>query len=553
MAESSVASLPDDIDALKEMILARDVTLAEKDKKISEREKKLSERDKKVAILEEYIRFLKIKQFGKSSERFTSDLQETLFNEAEQLDRQACEDIESAQADDVAQEDTSATPAANAESKTRPGRRKLPAHLPRFKIVHELPEAQRHCPCGCQLEAFDEVTSEQLGIIPAELYVIQHCRKKYRCTRCTEQAPVTAPLPAQPFPKSNASPELMADVIVSKFLDGLPFYRQEQIWKRVDINLPRATLARWSIEAGNLAQPLINLLREHQWDAEVMHIDETPVQVLKEPDKPPEGNKYFWVTASGPPNKPIYLFHYDPSRGSAVADTLLEGFGGTVISDDWPVYARVCEKRQLPHIACNDHARRKFDEALKAEPKSRHGKVSKSAVALNYYQKLYAVERRIKDKTVEERQRIRQAQSVPLWDQFIRWMEKHIHQTTPESKFGKALHYAYKLKDKLRFYSQTGHLPISNQLAENAIRPFAIARKNFLFYDTPKGATASANLYSLIMTAKGHGLDPFYYLAYVFKYLPIAQAVEDIEALLPWNLTNERLKASFTSVNRVVC
>ena len=144
----------------------------------------------------------------------------------------------------------------------------------------------------------------------------------------------------------------------------------------VDINLPRATLARWSIEAGNLTQPLINLLREHQWAAEVMHIDETPVQVLKEPDKPPEGNKYFWVTASGPPNKPIYLFHYDPSRGSAVADALLEGFRGTVISDDWAVYARVCEKRQLPHIACNDHARRKFDEALKAEPKSQHGKVS---------------------------------------------------------------------------------------------------------------------------------------------------------------------------------
>ena len=320
----------------------------------------------------------------------------------------------------------------------------------------------------------------------------------------------------------------------------------------VDINLPRPTLARWRIEAGNLTQPLINLLREHQWAAEVMHIDETPVQVLKEPDKPPEGNKYFWVTASGPPNKPIYLFHYDPSRGSAVADALLEGFRGTVISDDWAVYARVCEKRQLPHIACNDHARRKFDEALKAEPKSQHGKVSKSAVALNYYQKLYAVERKIKDKPMEERQRIRQAQSVLLWNQFIGWMEKHIHQTTPESKFGKALHYAYKLKDKLRFYSQTGHLPISNQVAENAIRPFAIARKNFLFYDTPKGASASANLYSLIMTAKSHELDPFYYLAYVFKHLPSAQTVEDVEKLLPWNVSSEQIKASFGPVNRDV-
>ena len=537
MAESSLAQLPNDIDALKGIIFARDNALVE--------------RDKKIAILEEYVRFLKFKQFGKSSERFTSDLQESLFNEAEQLDQEAPAEVDQPVADNTAS-GPSEDNAASAEPK-RPGRRKLPAHLPRIKVFHELPEADRQCPCGCQLEAFDEVISEQLGIIPADLYVIQHCRKKYRCSQCVEQAPITAPLPAQPFPKSNASPELMAEVTVSKFLDGLPFYRQEQIWKRVDIDLPRATLARWSIEGGNLAQPLINLLREHQWTSDVMHIDETPVQVLKEPDKPPEGNKYFWVTASGPPNKPIYLFHYDPSRGSAVADALLDGFGGTVISDDWSVYARVCEKRQLTHIACNDHARRKFDEALKAEPNNKNGKVSKAEMAMNYYRRLYAVERKIKDKSVEERLRIRQAESVPLWNQFIEWMEKHIHQTTPESKFGKALNYTYRLREKLRFYCESGHLPISNQVAENAIRPFAIARKNFLFYDTPKGASASANLYSLIMTAKSHGLDPFYYLAYVFKQLPGAESVEDVEKLLPWRVNNEQLKESFRVVNRVLC
>jgi transposase len=545
MAESSLAQLPDDIDALKALISARDVALVERDKK-------LAERDKKITILEEYVRLLKSQRFGKSSERFVSDLQESLFNEAEQLDDEEPAEVE---AGDVAEVDSASTaPDSNdTEQKARPGRRKLPAHLPRVKVIHKLPQGERQCPCGCQMEVFDEAISEQLCIIPADLYVIQHCRQKYRCTACEDKAPVTAPMPAQPFPKSNASPELMANVVVSKFLDGLPFYRQEQIWKRVDIDLPRATLARWSIEAGNLAQPLINLLREHQWASNVMHIDETPVQVLKEPDKPPEGNKYFWVTASGPPNKPIYLFHYDPSRGSAVADALLEGFRGTVISDDWSVYARVCEKRQLTHIACNDHARRKFDEALKAEPKNKSGKMSKAAMALNYYQKLYAIERKIQDKSPEERQRIRQTEGMPLWDQFIKWMGTHIHKTTPESKFGKALNYAYKLREKLRFYSETGHLPMSNQVAENAIRPFAIARKNFLFYDTPKGASASANLYSLIMTAKSHGLDPFYYLAHVFKHQPRAKTVEDVEKLLPWNVDIEQLKQSFGAVNRVLC
>lgn len=404
MAESSVAQLPNDIDALKALICARDFALAEQSKELSERDQKLSERDKTIAILEEYVRFLKFKRFGKSSERFTSDLQASPFNEAEQLDQESPAEVDQPAAETTATEPSEdSTPAVE---RRRPGRRKLPAHLPRIGVIHELPDADRRCPCGCQLEAFDEVISEQLGIIPAELYVIQHCRKKYRRSHCVEQAPVTAPLPAQPFPKSNASPELMAEVTVSKFLDGLPFYRQEQIWKRADIDLPRATLARWSIEAGDLAPPLINLFQEHQWAADVMHIDETPVQVLKEPGKPPEGNKYFWVTASGSPNKPIYRFHYDPLRGSAVADALPEGFRGTVISDDWSVYARVCENRQLTHIACNDHARRKFDEALKAEPKNNSSKISKAAVALNYYQRLYAVERKIQDKSLEKRQRI---------------------------------------------------------------------------------------------------------------------------------------------------
>src|SRR5690606_4317497 len=306
---SSLAQLPDDVDALKALISARDFALAEQHKKLAEQNKKLSERDKKITILEEYVRLLKCQRFGKSSERFVSDRQESLFNEAEQLVGEEPAGAEApAEAGDVAETDSASTAPDNngTEPKVRPGRRKLPAHLPRVKVIHELPQGERQCPCGCQMEVFDEAISEQLCIIPADLYVIQHCRQKYRCTACEDKAPVTAPMPAQPCPKSNASPELMANVVVSKFLDGLPFYRQEQIWKRVDIDLPRATLARWSIEAGNLAQPLINLLREHQWASNVMHIDETPVQVLKEPDKPPEGNKYFWVTASGPPNKPIY-------------------------------------------------------------------------------------------------------------------------------------------------------------------------------------------------------------------------------------------------------
>ena len=439
-------------------------------------------------------------------------------------------------------------------SKSKPGRRKLPAHLPRFKVYHTLDDTQTLCACGCQMQAFDELVSEQLGIIPATLYVIQHCRKKYSCRQC-QHGVKTAPMPAQPIPKSNASPELLAHITVSKFLDGLPFYRQEKIWERLAIALPRATQASWTMASGVFVQPLINLLREQLFNGPVMHIDETTVQVLKEPDRPPDGKKYFWVQAGGPPDQPVLLFHYDPSRGTAVASSLIQDYRGVVLSDDWHIYERVCNRLGLTHIACNDHARRKFKDAKAAEPavKGKKHKTSKADMALGYYRKLYAIERRIKALPADEKYRIRQAESVPVWQAFKVWLDKSLPYITPASKLGKAIHYTHKLWAKLTHYCKDGHLPISNERAENAIRPFAIARKNFLFFDTPKGATASANLYSLIMTAKANGVDPFYYLAHVFKELPRAQTLEDIEALLPWRVDGAKIKHALVCYQSPVC
>lgn len=545
MTELVTTTLPDDIDALKAIIFEHQMYLKKKEESFRKQAESLKKHANKIHFLEEYIRSLKAQMYGKSSERFVPDEQLSLFNESEVQDEEtAAENAEACITE------TSTTETDNTDTSTpkkRAGRRKLPAHLPRHKIIHELPETERKCSCGCQMDIFGEDVSEQLGIIPAELYVIQHCRQKYRCTQCKDQAPITAPMPAQPFPKSNASAELMAHVTVSKFLDGLPFYRQEAMWDRLGIEFSRATMARWSVQAGSdLAQPLINLMQEHQNSASVKYIDETTVAVLKEPDKPPQGKKHFWVTASGPPEKPVYLFHYNPSRGSEVARALLEGFNGTVMSDDWAVYARVCESRKLSHINCNDHARRRFDAVIKALPANKNGKNGKTHaanMALSFYRKLYTIERKIKECSAEEKYRIRQKESVPIWNQFIAWMEKHIEKTAPESLFGKALHYTWRLREKLSHYCNDGNFPMSNQVAENAIRPFAIARKNFLFFDTPKGATASANLYSLIMTAKSHDLNPMHYLTCVFKLLPRATTVKEIEALLPWNVTQELMES----------
>jgi transposase len=549
MLKTTASTLPNDIYALQQLILERENLFDEKIKLLESKDSVIEKKDKRIAHLEQMVRYLKLKQFGKSSERHIAPGQESLFNEAEQYSDEHAEE-EALVASSAEAEDYTDSRESTAPQKKKAGRRRLPESLPRHKIYHDIEPADKHCPCGCELKVFDEVTSEQLAVIPAEMYVIQHCRKKYVCPKCPEKAPVTAALPAQPLPKTNASPELLSYIAVSKFLDGLPFYRQEKIWERFDIAVPRATQANWMIGCGNLAQPLVNVMVDYQYQYSLMHIDETPVQVLNEPDKPPDGKKQFWVTVGGPPEKQVFRYHYHPSRGSVVALDLLDGFKGTVMSDDWSVYAKVCEQLQLTHIACNDHARRKFKDAEKEVPQKKKSQVpSKADVALSYYRKLYAIEREIKGLSIDEKTAIRQEKSIPIWSAFIAWMEKHLNQVTPESKFGKALHYTYKLKDKLSYYCTDGSLPMSNEKAENAIRPFAIARKNFLFYDSPKGAEASANLYSLIITAKHHGLNPFYYLAYVFKKLPLAKTVEDIEALLPWRLDNDVLKESVAILN----
>jgi len=537
----SVTDILNEFDKLKENFLNQSSILEEKIITIEEQEKQ-------IALLEEHIRYLKYQKYGRSSERNVDQL--ALFNEEDSLVD------ESLQEQDIPCEtldEKNKTDSADAKAAKR-GRRKLPENLPRVKCYHDLSADQQQCQCGCQMESFGDVTSEQLAIIPAKLYVIQHCRKKYRCRQC-ECGIKTAPLSPQPIPKSNASPELLAHSIVAKFLDGLPFYRQEKIWERMDITLPRATLANWTIKTGDFVQPLINLLIEYQMKGPYFNIDETPIQVLKEPDKPPDGKKYFWVTASVVDGKTIYRFHYNPSRGADVAKALLDGFTGTVMSDDCPVYAHVCNKLGLVHINCNDHARRKFNDAKKGEPKGEpkgktkaKTKLSRASMALRFYKRLYAIEKRIRligTLTTEEIEAIRQEESKPIWAEFKAWIEKTIPHVNPKSKLGIALNYTYRLWDKLTAYCEDGNLPISNERAENAIRPFAIARKNFLFFDSPKGAKASENHYTLIMTAKANGLDPYYYLAYVFKELPKAETLEDVEALLPWNLDNESLKAAF--------
>ena len=492
-------SLPDDPKALKAII---------------------AEQARRIAALEEYVLLEKIRKYGASSEK--SPDQKEMFNEAELADTAETMLAESEQAKTQAQ-------SADAPVK-KPGRKPLPANLPRVRIEYTLPDAEIRCPCGCMRTVIGEETSEQLEFIPAKLQVLVHVRKKYACKAC-EGEMKTAALPPQPIPKSNASAGLLAHVAVSKYQDALPLYRQEAILQRSGIDIPRNTLANWMIKAGALLQPLINLLEERLLAHPVMHCDETTLQVLKEPDKAAETKSYMWVRVGGPPTQPIRLFHYAPSRSGSVVSELLEGYEGYLQTDDYAGYNAVCANNDITQLGCWAHVRRKFVDAQKATGvKKRSGKAD---MAISLIAKLYGIEKRIKELDEQARYAIRQQESVPQLVKIREWLDRSLHGTLPKGLLGKALSYLDKNWRKLTVYTNDGRLCIDNNPAENAIRPFVIGRKNYLFSASVRGATSSANIYSLIETAKANGLEPYYYLRQVFTELPKATSVDDIEALLP--------------------
>jgi transposase len=296
------------------------------------------------------------------------------------------------------------------------------------------------------------------------------------------------------------------------------------------------------VRAGELVQPLVNLLRERLLAYDIVCMDETRLQVLKEPGRAAESQSYLWVQRGGPPDHPILLYDYDPSRSQRVPMRLLEGFAGYLQTDGYDAYSKVCAERGLTAVGCWAHVRRKFDEVLTVQsvnPEKR--KNSLAAAGLTKIQALYRIERELQGLPAEERQRIRIARAGPLLEDLRGWLDQHLNLVPPQSALGKALQYANKQWDKLTVYVEDGRLRMDNNLTENAIRPFVIGRKNWLFCDTVAGANASANLYSLIETAKANKLEPYAYLRTVFSELPQATSVDAIEQLLPIPTNNEDL------------
>ena len=510
---------------------------------LAERDTTVTSQAALIAILEEKLRLATLKTFAPTSEKLASlGHPDLFFNEAEVL---------GSKPEDETQASATLVPE---HTRARGKRMPIDPKLPRKRIEHDIPEAEKTCACGCRLTRIGEVTSEQLDIEPAKACVLQHVRFKYACRTCEgtssvapcdtpagsrpQGAVITAPLPAQPIPKSNASPGLAAFITVSKYADGLPLYRLEGILARYMISVSRTAMAVWMIKLGELVTPLINLFNDIQLGYDVLQMDETTVQVLKEDGRAAKDKSFMWVRRGGPPGQPVILFDYAPTRAGAVPMQLLEGYKGYLQSDDYAGYNAAGRRDGVKPIGCLDHARRKFVDAVKAQHAIVGTERGLAPQALLIIRKLYTLEKLARDAkmTPDERHRMRQEKAKPIWDDLRAWLDKHLGTAPPQSLTGKAMSYLAADWPRLIRYLDDGRVEISNVLCENAIRPFVIGRKNWLFSDTPAGAHASAKLYSIIETAKANGLEPYAYLRLIFEKLPQATTLADIEALLPWNV-----------------
>lgn len=476
-------------------------------------------------ILEQW-RLSRHRMFGPSSESHQGEL----FNEVEALADQA-----------AGTEDEHEGEPAPVQDKARPKRghrRALPPELPRVELVMDVPEDERQCPCGTPMVRIGEDVSEQLDIIPMQVRVIRTVRPRYACPK-GDQAPVQQPAAAQILPRSNFSAGFLAMMAVVKYVDGLPLARFEKVMARHHVDIPRQSMARAMIKLAQALQPLHNLARDTLLEAPVIYMDETTVQVLKEPGRSPTAKSYMWVQRGGPPGRTVVLFDYEASRSGQVPVRLLEGWQGYLMTDGYEGYAPVARLPGVEHLACAAHARRKFVEAKRSSP---NGKSARADYALDLFARLYRIEAKVKDASDAQRFEARQTHSLPILQKLRAWLDETLPLVTPRSKLGEALGYLYKVWPRLIRYTERGDLPIDNNLLEGgAIKPFVIGRKGWLFSDTPAGAHASAVLYSLLQTAKANDREPYAWLRFVLERLPLAKTVDEIEALLPWNVHDQDL------------
>jgi transposase len=506
---TSVADLPDlnslDSDALKALILEQHAAILSNNYEIE---------SLKLLILK-----LKRMKFGRSSEK--------LDRQIEQLDLRL-EDLEMAEAAKPGGSDESQS-SESPRTSTRRRRRPLPEDLPRETQTHE--PKQKSCPkCGGELDAFGEDVSEILEFVPASFKVIRIVRPKRRCACCN--CFVQEPAPHRPIDRGLAGPFLLAHVLVSKYADHLPLYRQSEIYAREGLDLQRSMLAEWVGGACQTLDPLVDVLRRYVLNATKLHGDDIPVPVLAPGNgKTATGRLWTYVRDDRPAGSvepPAVWFAYSPDRKSEHPADHLRTFCGTLQADGYAGFNRLYEQGSIIEASCWAHVRRKFYDLYDAHASP----IAKEA--LDRIAALYAIEKEIRGRPPDQRQQIRQQRSLPLLDSLESWLKGCVAKLSRKSDVTVAIHYALGRWKQLLRYVHDGHLEIDNNSAERALRAIAVGRKNYLFAGSDIGGERAAAIYSLIGTAKLNGVDPEAYLAYVLQRIA-DHPLQRIEELLPWN------------------
>lgn len=394
--------------------------------------------------------------------------------------------------------------------------------LPQVTIRHDPTSSQ--CACGCQLTRIGEETSRKLDYQPGRFTVENHIRSKWACRQC--ERIVQEPMPAQVIDKGLASAGLLAHVLVYKYVDHLPLYRQESIFARSGYRLARSTLAQWVGACGVHLQPLVDALRQHVLGQAVLQADETPVRML-EPGKGKTHQAYLWAYTPGPfsPLKAV-VYEFTPGRSGQHARQFLGNWQGKLVCDDYAGYKALFQEGHILEAGCWAHARRKFFDVFQANQSD------VAQQALQFIQQLYEIERELQDLTLEERYQQRQAQMRPRLEKWRVWLEEYTQLVPPKSAILKAMMYSLTRWTALTRFLDDPHLPIDNNAAENLMRPIAVGRKNWLFAGSLRAGQRAAAIMSLVQSAKLNGHDPHAYLTDILTRLPTHKA-KDIEELLP--------------------
>jgi transposase len=529
-----------EITLLRAALAAKSAELETAQSTIADQATAITELTQKYQEAQDKYEKLRRMHFGSTSEKQTAkdDDQPNLFDEAEAFTDGMAEETQS-----EAEPET----AAATKTKKKPGRKPIPAHLERQEVIHDLTDAEKTCPCcGKARPAMGEDRSEEVDIIPAKAVVKVHVRKKYGECDCQGfldsglPAVVKAPGPVKIIPGGLFTNETIALILSAKYADAIPLARSVKIFARAGLETSRGTLCNQVLQIGRRIGPLLDLMWTDARASPVIRMDETRVQVLKEADKTPQSQSYMWVTYAYRDRRPILLFRYHPGREGAMAWKLLEEFSGFLQTDGYAGYKAIGEREGIIHVACWAHIRREFKSAFDL-PDCDKPLIQQM---IDLIARLYRIESELRERlttedatkclTENEFMAERKRRAGAQMARIELWLDEQAMAVAPKSPLGKAIAYAKGQFSRATKYVDHFLLTPDNNPVENAIRPFVVGRKGWMFCDTPRGAHASAGIYSLVETAKANGLEPYAYLCRLMNELPLASDEAALRRLLPY-------------------